>query len=86
MTEYVVLVGLVVIALLGAVRRFGHEIQVAFVGSAGATDDIARPSYSGSPPNRSSKSADGRWHATDSNGKSISAPDVGGTPGRWVYD
>jgi hypothetical protein len=80
------MVGLVAVLLMGVVQRFGRTIEVTFVGSAATTGDLMKPSYNGSPPRRSSKSSDGRWHATDSDGKAISAPDLGGTPGRWVYD
>jgi hypothetical protein len=85
-TESVILVGLIALLLLGVVQRFSHQIQVTFVGSTGSTDDITRSPFTGSPPRAPSRGSDGRWHGTDESGKPISAPDLSGQPGRWVYD
>jgi Flp pilus assembly pilin Flp len=84
-TEYVVLTGLIAILLVGAVGRFGHEIQVTFIGSTGSKVEATTRSAASSQP-RSGKGSDGRWHSTDAAGKRLSAPDVEGAPGRWTYD
>jgi Flp pilus assembly pilin Flp len=88
MTEYVVMVGLIGLLLIPVVQRFGRQIAVTFAGSAGVVGDLSKASYTGSAPKRSGTGPgpDGRWHATDQDGKAISAPDMGGEPGNWVYD
>jgi hypothetical protein len=83
----VILTGSIAILLVGAVGRFGHQIQVTFIGSVGGK--IEATGAANMPPSSamgSGKGADGRWHATDAAGQPMSAPDVEGAPGRWTYD
>ena len=81
------MVGLIGLLLIPVVQRFGHQIATTFAGSAGTVGDLSKTSSTGPPQNRSSgPGSDGRWHSVDADGQAISAPDVGGEPGRWVYD
>jgi len=82
-------VGLLAIALLGVVNRFGHQIQVTFIGSTGGVNDVTRAAASagsGSKAKSPALGADNLWHQTTAAGKAQHAPDVGGSPGAWSDD
>lgn len=51
MTEYIVIVGLIAILLIGAVRKFSHQIDVTIQGSTGVVEEkVVRGMDDGSSP------------------------------------
>jgi Flp pilus assembly pilin Flp len=90
MTEYIVIVGLIAILLIGAVRKFSNQIDVTIQGTTKEVDELKgrmdQPDVDGD--NEEPPPPPARRTGTTSNGLSYRTTDGGGyevmSGGNWV--